>query len=270
MSAALKILSFANRQIDIPACDAVMIKFTAGDCLCHYSPNSELQLPSGAWQYSFFVQEEDLPGSMTFDDFANCNVVEPYFTCEQVTAEAEEEEECPSRLFNCFENLEILETIAGGDYLGVLQFDEACNKFCLKVYPAEDFLPEATPDRDATDWEVFSPNEPLQTAMETYVTHLARPFAIGDFIRVSCAQIGTGPLTVNFTVNGVNLTTTPITLNAVQTLLVPVASLSPAFQNQNPIADGAIILAEVVSAAYDQYGTNWEGLRLAFRGVHTA
>lgn len=267
MAGQIKLIQFFERKADIPLCGMVSLKVTEGDVIAQYMPGSEVQLEGGAWQYSFFIQDEDLPPGITMDDVANCNIIAPYFEC---TVAEEEVDECPSRLFNCFENIEILDTIASGDYLGILQFDEGCNQFCLKVYPVEDFLPEATPDRDATDWEVFSANEPLQTATATYVTHLARPFAIHNYIRVSCAQIGTGPLTVNFTVNGVNLTTAPITLTAVQTLLVPSASLSPAFQSQNPIPDGAIILATVVSAAYDQYGTNWEGLRLAFRGVHTA
>ena len=268
MAGQIKQIQFFDRKADIPLCGFINLKVTQGDIVAQYMPASEVQLESGAWQYSFFIQEEDLPAGVTMDDVANCNIIPPYFEC--TVPEEVPEEECPSRLFNCFENIEILDGIASGQYLGILEFDEGCNQFCLKAHLASDFLPEATPDRDATDWEVFSANEPLQTGMETYVTNLARPFAIGDYIRVSVAQIGTGPLTVNFTVNGVNLTTAPITLTAVQTLLVPVASLSPAFQSQNPIADGAIILAEVVSAAYDQYGTNWEGLRLAFRGVHTA
>lgn len=271
MSATVKSITFATRQSGIPACDSVIINFTFGEVRCQYVGQSEVQTSAGTWRYDFYVHEEDLAGAMTLADFQGCNVVaENPWWCDQVEGEEPEENDCPARLIKCFVGVEILENLENEMYLGVLEYDETCDTFCLKAYPASDFLPEATPDRVALDYEVFSAPEPLQTAMATYVTHMPRSLAPIAGLRVSSAKQGDGPLTVNFTINGSNLTIAPITLSAGRTIEVAAAGLNPAFQGGFPIPNGAEVLAEVVSVAYDQYGNNWEGLRLAFRGRYTA
>lgn len=268
MAGHIKLIQFFERKPEIPLCFMVNLKFEAGDVLAQYQPASEVQLSNGTWQYAFYIQEEDLPGAMTMDEVANCNVVSPYFEC--AVAVEPPEEPCPSRLFNCFEDLDILEGIQEGSYIGILEYDESCNTFCLKAYPASDFLPEATPERDALDYEVFAPGEILQTGMETYVTNVPRQFLISPTIRVSVAQIGTGTLTFNIKVNGINLTTAVISMSGVQTLVIPLSSLSVTFQNGNPLPDGAVVTARIETAPYDAYGTNWEGLRVSMQGTYVS
>lgn len=272
MAATVKNITFASRQAGIPACDAVIIHFTFGPVTCHYVPSSETHVDVG-WRYSFYVQEEDLAGGMTMTDFAGCNVVAApalQWECDQTPEVAADPEECPARELKCFVGVDILEDIESGLYLGLLRYDEVCETFCLEAYPVADFLPEATPDIDALDYEVFSAPEELQTGMETYVTHMPRPFTAISGIRVSSAHQGDGDLIVNFTVNGVDLTVAPVTLTGGTTVVIPVGSLTPAFQGGAPIAAGAEVLAEVISVAYDQYGNNWAGLRLAFLGRFTS
>lgn len=272
MAAQIKTLTFSSRQ-EIPFCTLVAIHFDAGDWLCEYVPASEVQLQNGAWQYQFYVQESGAPGSMTLADFQNCNVETsvPYFHCAGHNEEEADPEDCPARALNCFNAIDVIEGIENGLYLALLEYDEVCDKFCLRAYPAEDFLPEATPERHAMDYEVFGPTEPLQANMETYITHWPRPMAPVDGLRVSVAQFGAGSLVVNFTVNGNNLTTAPVTLPpGTRTLAIAAGSLNPLYQSGNSIPIGAEVLAEVVSASYDEYGTNWEGLRLAFLGRFTA
>jgi len=270
MAGYIKHLTFATRQKELKSCGRVIINFTFGPAECEYVPLSETQTLNGSWGYQFFFHDEDLPGGMDADDFANCNVQEaqPWWECAEETPEPED---CPTGPVSCFLDLDILEELDPGAYLGLLEFDEVCNSFCLKAYPASDFLPEATPDRHALDYEVFSPNEPLQSSMETYITHFPRPMAVIGGIRVSVAQSGTGPLGVNFTVNGVNLTINPIVIpEGTRTIEIASSGLNAAFQSGNPITNGAEVLAEVTGASYDQYGTNWEGLRLSFRGRFTS
>lgn len=272
MAAQIKTLTFSSRQ-GIPSCTLVAIHFTEGDWACEYVPSSEVQLQSGAWQYQFYVHENGAPGSMTLADFQNCNVenLEPYYHCTGYGETEPEPEDCPARELNCFKAIDVLEEIPGPAYLSLLEYDEVCDMYCLRAYPVADFLPETTPERAAMDYEVFGPTEPLQAAMETYITHWPRPMAPVGGLRVSVAQFGVGSLVVNFTVNGNNLTTAPVTLPpGTRTIAVAAGSLNPLYQSGNSIPLGAEVLAEVVSASYDEYGTNWEGLRLAFLGRFTA
>lgn len=138
MAGETKTITFALRQDDIPACGVVNLKFTGGDLRAEYVSGSEVDNGT-SWSYDFWVQEEDLPGSMTLDDVLTANVIEPLWSCKSDDDAVVEDETCIARNISCFEGLPVITELAEGDFVGILRFNGDCGTHCLVLMTPDDF-----------------------------------------------------------------------------------------------------------------------------------
>lgn len=262
MSASLKYLTFASRTTDIVDCRVGYLHFDAGTLRAEYSPASEVQNEDGTWQYGFYINEVDLPGSLELTDVREGNIIAPYWTC----LEDAEEPECTARDISCFSGLEALDALEEEDHVAMLRYDEVCDVWCISPIPKSYFDQEAADIIQALDYEAYGPEDELQTGDEIYVCHMSREFLPQDGIRISNAQVGSvGSLKVQIYVGGVALLSAPAELVAARTLLVdPSAYAAPWVDAVIPA--GSEITVTVTEAAYTPYGTNYQGLRIAFLG----
>lgn len=263
MSAVIKTLSFAARQDELPACYVVNLKFAEGDLRAEYVSASELQKTDGSWAYSFLINELDLPAGLTMDEVRNANIIAPYWECPEVTPPSEDE--CPARAITCFDSITSIDNMGEGDEVAVLVFDEECEKWCLRRISKSYFEQEAITVLDALDYEAFLPSDELTAGMTTYVTHMPREFLAEDGLRVSVAQEGTGSVVIRVLIDGLPLLDSDVTLTGMRTIVIPMSGFDAAWDG-SALEAGAVITAEIVSATYVPYGTNWQGLRLAFLG----
>lgn len=265
MSAAVKYLDFATRQKDLKSCQTLLLHFASGTAEVEYTPGSEVQNEDGSWQYGFYINEADLPGSMTLSDVRNSAVVEPYWSCDETI----EEEECVSRNINAFNTLEEVETLEGAKLVTAM-FDEDCEVWTLGVAdPA--LVSGETPAGIALTalvYEAFLPGDELETGDETYVSHIPADFIPVGF-RISCAQYGaTGQLRAEVKINGVSLFSSGVTGETVpssRTVWIDTSALAAPFV-EVPLAGGAEITMRVANAPYTAYATNYQGLRFDIIG----
>lgn len=70
---------FKNRRIIIPNSGVVLLHTNHGKVRAEYLPGSE-RFDGANWHYSLHVQEPDLVGGLTLDNFGNCDLVAPFAT----------------------------------------------------------------------------------------------------------------------------------------------------------------------------------------------
>lgn len=142
MAGAVKTLSFASRQPGIAECGVIFLQTDLGPVRAEYLPGSETKQDEGYWSYQFLIQEDDLNGGQTLADIKNCNIVDPFWECNNCCGDEEDEEdECASvRRIGCFDNIEIIEALGENDYVAVLRHDEDCDVFCLAAMNPYDFV----------------------------------------------------------------------------------------------------------------------------------
>jgi hypothetical protein len=266
MAASLKYLTFATRHKDLKACASLILHFEAGEADVEYVPASEVQNEDGTWTYGFYINEADLPGSMTLADVRESAVVEPYWSC----ADTLEEEECVSRNINAFNALEEIETLDGVKVV-VSEFDEDCEVFQLKIVDPSLLggETEAPSLITALVYEAFLPGDEIETGDETYVDHIPDDFMPTGF-RISCAEYGpTEQLRVELKINGVSLFTSGSTGEVVpssRTVAISTSALAAPFVGV-PLAGGAELLAKIANAPFNPYaGSNYKGLRVSIIG----
>lgn len=140
---ATRTITFVARQDGIPSCGVVNLKFTDGDLRAEYKSGTEtFNEDDSTWSYQFWVQEEDLPGSMVMSDVKSGNVIAPLWSCKAEDDAEEEEDECVARNAPCFAGLPIIEELEEGDLVGIFRLDEECETLCLHVMDAEVFKTE--------------------------------------------------------------------------------------------------------------------------------
>lgn len=126
--------TFAARQGGIPECGIVNLKYTEGDLRAEYLSGSEQENADGFWEYTFLIQEEDLPGGLTLAEASNpCNIIAPLWSCLADDEIEASEELCRTRVISCFSGLEVIETLEEGDYVAILRYDPECDIYCLKL-----------------------------------------------------------------------------------------------------------------------------------------
>lgn len=138
MAGATKTITFASRQADIPACGVVNLKFTGGDVRAEYVSGSEVDNDT-SWSYDFWVQEEDLPGSMVLDDVQTSGVIAPLWSCKATDDAVVVDETCKARSITCFEGVPVITELAEGDFVGVFRFNGECGTYCIYVITPDDF-----------------------------------------------------------------------------------------------------------------------------------
>lgn len=139
MAGETKTITFAARQTGIPGCGVVNLKFLAGDLRSEYVSGSEVDNGDTTWSYDFWVQEEDLPGSMVMDDVQTANVIAPLWSCKADDDAVIEDETCEARVGGCFDGLSVLEELTENDFVGIFRFNPECETYCLFVMTPEDF-----------------------------------------------------------------------------------------------------------------------------------
>lgn len=146
MAGAVKTLTFAVRQPGIPECGGVVyLKTSEGDLRAEYLSGSELKKEDATWSYSFLIQEDDLPGTLTLDEVTNSIIVSPFWECYTERDCDDEEDECEAvRRIGCFDNVEIIETLGENDYVAILQHDETCDVFCLAAMNPYEFVAQSS------------------------------------------------------------------------------------------------------------------------------
>lgn len=270
MAGQVKPLSFASRQAGIVACGVVNLKFTEGDLRAEYLSGTEIQLTGGEWRYDFLIQEEDLPGSLTLDDVRNDNIITPYWEC-PVEAEVPEEE-CPARQIVCFESIEGIEEILDTDEIAVLRFDETCNLWCLKRFPADEFLQGETAVQTIYPYEyqVVPPDQDLQDVDELLVGFLPCNFrAVTAY--ASFFYAGTNTAKIKVYVNGFNVIPGDGFLSANAAGSSGAIVALPTYAANINFPDGELpiygrVTVKIYDTGYIQYGDNLKGLSIGFTG----
>lgn len=141
MAGALKTIVFDDRQEDIPSCGIVNLKFTEGDVRAEYISGSEEEV-GGDWEYTFLVQEEDLPGGLALDDVGTAGIIDPLWSCLADDEAVEVDETCKARHVSCFTGLPVIETLEEGDWVVIFRYDAECDTYCLAVMEPGNFKTE--------------------------------------------------------------------------------------------------------------------------------
>lgn len=140
MAGAVKTLTFTERQTGIAPCGVVFLHTDLGPVRAEYLSGSELKVDTG-WSYQFLIQEEDLNGGQLLTDIQNCNIVDPFWECNDCCGDDEDEDDCEAvRRIGCFDNIEIIEELGDNDFVAILRHNEECDVYCLAAMNPYDFV----------------------------------------------------------------------------------------------------------------------------------
>jgi hypothetical protein len=132
MDTAVKQLYFAVRWPNIAVWRVVNLFTVDGPFRAEYVSGSEFLDTSGNWNYSFLVQQVDLPSPLTLDDIINTIIISPF-----VEAYAP----CDPVLSNCFAAIPELPDGQTDYEVAVVIGPNDCGKWCVYRTPPEDHDP---------------------------------------------------------------------------------------------------------------------------------
>jgi len=83
MAVSIRTITFGQRQPMIPNCRIIILHTTYGLLRAEYADGTEQITALGDWSYQFWINEEDLPGSLEMDHVCNSILQEPFITPEE-------------------------------------------------------------------------------------------------------------------------------------------------------------------------------------------